>query len=562
MSGRQRHSSGPPVAAPSGRAALRRNDQQSASRGSSLRGLNGLVGTTHHHRDESIDTRRFNLNPNLAGRSTSTILTAGLDGSTDDTELHQFSVKQQMYSLLNTNKSASNPNSLTATEVKSIYTNLYDSREGIIALVSEENRAVLRRELEAALMPNARSKPGKYEYVLKLVNIWMVMKEMMGDGINTVISQRRSRLSAENVHLTMYVECMERFEGIAAESVEATRQKAMSIKSERMPPGELERRWKDPGIELDPKQFPCCPNPNCTHTFHDAPPSNEEVDELNKADVEAHVALCREVTAFLQGNGPQPDDPVTGEPLTKHPKAPTPRVSYYRCHCHQMKANPRTGDLCPVACKYKGITYPVGSCPICKCNCKLFIKKKDYLPMIIANSQPPSRSSNDVRADAALYLNNSLSVNRIQQEASASFYHNQVSTGRLAANSNIASHIRNQGHLAGALHMVANRPNHDVLQHLRRQVESVRHPSGPTFTNVGDMRTYGRRNAADDRVRNNGLEMGGLVEGMDEDEQLKIAMIRSTTTASEEVATRETEIAQLESIIEESKGNKVRFAYV
>jgi hypothetical protein len=39
-------------------------------------------------------------------------------------------------------------------------------------------------------------------------------------------------------------------------------------------------------------------------------------------------------------------------------------------------------------------------------------------------------------------------------------------------------------------------------------------------------------------------------------------MIRSTTTASEEVATRETEIAQLESIIEESKGNKVRFAYV
>ena len=119
----------------------------------------------------------------------------------------------------------------------------------------------------------------------------------------------------------------------------------MAIKNERMLPGELERRWKDPGIELDPKQFPCCPNPNCTHTFYDTPPSNEEVDELNKADVEAHIALCREVTAFLQGNAPQPDDPVTGKPLTKHPKALTPRVSYYKCHCHQMKANPCTGDL-------------------------------------------------------------------------------------------------------------------------------------------------------------------------------------------------------------------------
>ena len=165
--------------------------------------------------------------------------------------------------------------------------------------------------------------------------------------------------------------------------------------------------------------------------------------------------------------------------------------------------------------------------------------------MVIANSQPPNRSSNNVRSCTTLYLNNSLSVNRIKQEASASFYHNQVFTGRLAADSNIASHIRNQGHLAGALHMLANRPNHDVLRHLRRQVESTQHPSGPTFTNVGNMKTYGRRNAADDRVRNNGLEMGGLVEGMDEDEQLEIAMISSTTTASQEVTTRETEIAQL-----------------
>ena len=81
MSGCQCRSRGPPVAAPSRRAALRRNDQQSASLGScSLHGLNGRIGTVHHHRDESIHTRRFNLDPNLAGRSTNTILTAGLDG--------------------------------------------------------------------------------------------------------------------------------------------------------------------------------------------------------------------------------------------------------------------------------------------------------------------------------------------------------------------------------------------------------------------------------------------------------------------------------------------------
>ena len=134
------------------------------------------------------------------------------------------------------------------------------------------------------------------------------------------------------------------------------------------------------------------------------------------------MMLCREVSAYLQGNGPQPNDPETGQPLTKHPKAPTQRKKYGRCHCSQNKADPRSGKKCACDCKYNGVTYPVGQCPVCQCNCKLFIYLQNYLPMVIANSQPNAQSNQDIQAQATEYLNSQLSINRIQQEASANFY--------------------------------------------------------------------------------------------------------------------------------------------
>lgn len=82
--------------------------------------------------------------------------------------------------------------------------------------------------------------------------------------------------------------------------------------------------------------------------------------------------------------------------------------------------------------------------------------------------------------------------------------------------------------------MVGNRPPQLVIQNLRNRVDAVRDPRGPTFTAVGDMRVIGRRNAADDRVRNNGLDMSAnnndlMPQGMTEDEALQFAMMESSS---------------------------------
>lgn len=82
-----------------------------------------------------------------------------------------------------------------------------------------------------------------------LQHILIVMKDMMDDLglIHFFGYQLWSQTNSTAVHLRVYVERMETFEGIAAESVKTNRQRAMVV---------LERKCLDQGsMRLDPKNF-------------------------------------------------------------------------------------------------------------------------------------------------------------------------------------------------------------------------------------------------------------------------------------------------------------------
>lgn len=129
---------------------------------------------------------------------------------------------------------------------------------------------------------------------------------------------------------------------------------------------------------------------------------------------------------------------------------------------------------------------------------------------MIANTQPRQPPTDEVQRQATRYLNNALNVNRVQMEASADHYRSEVNAGRISSSTDIHPHIREEGYLAQALHITGNRPTQPVREYFRGQINNTRHQGGSTMTSVGDMRTLGHRTAADDRVRNNGLEMEGL----------------------------------------------------
>ena len=549
----RRNTARPPLAAPHGRGSRNRNQQapppnlpranerlsilqaassrqdRAAGRGN---GNNNSNADVVQHRNGSIDTRRFAVEGNYTGRSTVEILRAvadqqGSDGDANNgMDLSSYSLGDVMKTLLNTNYSHLHPEYLRSDQITGIYNGIVKNTDAILDAAPQdyEGERELRLELEANLLPNERSKPGKYERVVKLVNVWMEMKKC--DALLEAVEGRSTRLSAAMVCLREYVRTMQRFEEMATQQIEENATRAMTANYEKMPNGELERLWKSPGVELDAVQFPCCPNPKCRHTFIDGPPSNQDADEQNKLAVEAYIVKSREYSEWKKRDGPQPVDDETGEPLTKPPKNPDSIKKAIRCHCHQMKANPRTGSVCPVGCKYEGQTYPVGSCPICMCRCRLYIWQKNYLSMIIANSQPTASSNPDAREEANTYLNSHLNVNLLAQTEASRFYQKQKDQGTMAIGSNVTGHIRNHGYIAQAFNIVGNAPNPSSARFLREQINNTQHPAGITMTDVGDMRTLGRRIAADDRVRNNGLE-GFVPEELSEEEQMKIAMMES-----------------------------------
>jgi len=102
-------------------------------------GGRGRGEASYIHHNQSIDTHRFSFDHAQSGRSTADVLSVGADADLDN--LNQFSIKHQMYTLLNTNRYQANPNSLTAQDVKGIYVNLFNSREVIINLIPDDKRA-------------------------------------------------------------------------------------------------------------------------------------------------------------------------------------------------------------------------------------------------------------------------------------------------------------------------------------------------------------------------------------------------------------------------------------
>ena len=157
-------------------------------------------------------------------------------------------------------------------------------------------------------------------------------------------------------------------------------------------PGELERGFmKGGGFSVDQTQFPFCPDKRCRHGFLDQPPGNKTVDEDATAGIDVYRQLCNEFKLWKRNLGPQPRDPSTGKLLEKMPTAPKPRKKYLRCHCSQEFADPRKGKKCPVDCKFGGVTFAVGKCPICQCSCKAYVPMDAYRTIMIVHKMPKRR---------------------------------------------------------------------------------------------------------------------------------------------------------------------------
>ena len=393
-----------------------------------------------------------------------------------------------------------------AATLKSVLVSVVSNVEPLIELVlaspdaalADELRTVITRPLTHYVGPGQRV--GKYHHSMKLVDVWLVWKNI--DALRTVGGGTRSR------SLDLFIGTMTSNDEAAVFAVIANRERFRAWKSDPIPRGERGREYmKGGGVALNPSNYPCCPNKECGHHLIDGPPGNVTADETNRLKLDAYMVLSEEFRNWKKDLGPQPRCPTSGDLLTKPPPGPTPLKKYLRCHCSQNRADFRSGKVCAVRCFYKGQQYDLGRCPLCTCTCIAYIPLQNYRTIVTVSSMPRERdTAANTRDDAITYLERGLDVNMAQQRASARAHSAMLRNGGIAHSSNVVNAMQDEGACAQALDLAGNPPSQQTVMHLRGIVDRVEDPRGASFTVHGDMNVHGRAgNAAAARASNNNL---------------------------------------------------------
>ena len=182
-----------------------------------------------------------------------------------------------MVFLMNRNSLRNNSDSFATDFAKELLDYVVGQKDENLESVVEE---VLYNNMEAALNScsnnSGNQRVGKLHHCEKLVDIWLVFKDM--PELLTKFSCPARRATS----LVTFIGVMEKFDYLAASEVSANRSKARGWKSAPFPIGEEERRFLEQGgFPMICAEIPHCVNPKCCYQFIDQPASNKTVDAEN-----------------------------------------------------------------------------------------------------------------------------------------------------------------------------------------------------------------------------------------------------------------------------------------
>ena len=309
----------------------------------------GSGGGCSRKKSSSRDSRMFGIPPNQAQsrrRSTSAPPPAATSAVRRRSKSappaacehpHPLSRRAMLVRLLNKRDSKKNNDAIGRELMKSILSSVLANEDNILKAVEENamDDSVLAAAEGAFDRSKLNTHTGKEDAIEMLVDIWLAIKD--------VPEARESGGSTRRQSIDTFISTMVDLEDRADDAI-AQKKKSLTtnIKSDPMPDGESDRGYLKPGVPVNRELLPHCPV--CQHTYIDHPPSTTREQKANVTAREEYLETKEALKLFKRGQGPAPID-NDGNAMTKKSKVEPPNWNHVmvRCHCKQIRANPRTG---------------------------------------------------------------------------------------------------------------------------------------------------------------------------------------------------------------------------
>ena len=318
---------------------------------SSGRKSTGSGGGRSRKKSSSRDNRIFDQQPNQAPsrrrsygppnqahpRRRSNSAPPAVAASAAREHPHPLDRRATLVRLMNKRDSKKNNDSIGSDLLKSMLSNVLANEDSILKAIEDNTMddSVLRAAEGAFEKCKLNTHTGKEDAIEMLVDIWLAIKD--------VPEARESGGSTRRNSIDTFIGTMVDVEERADDAI-ADKKKSLTtnVKSEKMPDGEPEREYMKPGIAVDRELLPHCPV--CKHTYIDHPPSTNREQRANITAQKEYLAKKEALKLFKKGQGPAPLD-SDGNAMTKKSKVEPPKWNHrmVRCHCKQIRANPRQG---------------------------------------------------------------------------------------------------------------------------------------------------------------------------------------------------------------------------
>ena len=387
---------------------------------------------------------------------------------------------------------------------------LIGNKTAIVEAAAKCSASLRKRTFEAIPTKKFALKTRKPFVAAAMSKAWSTLYEVLRNknhGLTTRVLK----------DLTVFIEILERAHKYCL--VESERAKISSnkgMKTVKLTKAALDREYGKGGGK--PYDEPCA---RCNHAFTEKEPDFDEKRKENRKIQKKFIENRKHLEEYENNERDDPPLDEAGKTVTKFAN-PKLLPTHVQCQClKNYNSLVRGGKKCFFGCKYGGVQYPLGECPICQCDCNFVCDTNKYMDTKrhYEMERLKNETTADERAHANEYLDRAGRFGREMESDVADHLHSLREDGGLEGYSATEiDHVAREAGCDGQAKMIVhNPPGGQAQTFLEKVMTQADHQKGASFSIPHNAHMRVQNQAAKQRASNTRLDgatslhsMGGI----------------------------------------------------